>query len=119
MTAEAVSFEVLGRLREQTGDEDGELIRELIEVFSEDAIEACGRLQGLLQAGDTATLSREAHRLKSGAANLGAVGMTELCKELEAVAGRDEAEATAKRVHQLVQEVPRAIAGLESYLTTL
>lgn len=119
MTAEAVSFEVLGRLREQTGDDDGELVRELIEVFSEDAQESCGRLQELAQSGDTQTLSREAHRLKSGAANLGALNMTRLCKLVEEVAGRGEADAAAAGVDELVAEVPKAIDGLNAYLNTL
>lgn len=118
-TQAAVDTQVLVRLREQTGDDDGELLQELVAVFVEDARETCERLSELVQAGPSETVSREAHRLKSGAANLGATAMTALCKELE-LKGENEAAATLQDlVRGLTTELARVEVALQSYVAEL
>ena len=115
----AISTDVLNRLRDETGDEDGSLIRELVEVFCVDAEESSVRLTQLLEAKDGNALSREAHRVKSGAANMGALRISALCKEVEQTAGDGDLQTAGQSVSQLLEEVPRAIAGLRAYLETL
>ena len=116
---EAVSASVLRRLQEQTGDDDGELLRELVDVFLADADETCGKLAELLGRQDAAGIGREAHRLKSGAANLGAQRMTDLCKLLELAGNAGEVAELASLLQQLTDEVPKVQAGLEEYVKNL
>lgn len=115
----SVCFDTLRTLQEQTGDEDGELIQELVEVFSEDANETQVRLQELLVQSDAKALSGEAHRLKSGAANLGATRLTALCKDLEHTAGAGDLTGSAPLVKDIAEEIPRTIAGLGEYVASL
>ena len=114
-----VDTQVLVRLQDQTGDEDGELLAELVAVFVEDARETCSRLAGLAQAGPSETVSREAHRLKSGAANLGATVMTSLCKELETKGASEPASTLQDLVTQLTDELARVEPALHAYVDSL
>ena len=70
--------EGLGHLE---GDE--ELYREVLELFKEDAPRLMEQLQDALQANDLATVERQAHTLKSTAANIGANGVREAALEVE------------------------------------
>lgn len=111
-----VDTDVLVRLQEQTGDEDGELLQELVEVFVEDAKETCTRLAEMISAGPSEDLSREAHRLKSGAANLGAARMTALCKQLELIGATGDRAEIKGLITRLTDELPEVERQLRAYL---
>ena len=114
-----ISLAILARLRDETGDEDGSLIRELVDVFCEDAEESFKRLMEYSETGDAYTLSREAHRIKSGAANMGALHMATLCNEVEHLAGAGNIAAARLRLLEIQEELPRACAGLRDYIASL
>jgi CheY-like chemotaxis protein len=67
---------------------DEELYREVLELFKEDAPHLMEQLQDALQASDLATVERQAHTLKSTAANIGANGVREAALEVEHSARR-------------------------------
>ena len=110
----AVDTDVLVRLQEQTGDEDGELLQELVDVFLEDATETCTRLKEMSAAGPSDAIAREAHRLKSGAANLGAAQMTLLCKNLELVGASGTMEEINTLIARLTEQLPGVERGLRA-----
>lgn len=120
-SSEAVSIDtkVLARLQEQTGDEDGELMAELATVFIADARDACATLKTMAAAGPSDALSREAHRMKSGAANLGASVMTSICKELEERGASAPTAALVALVDRLTAELEPVESGLATYLAGL
>lgn len=118
-TADSVSEDVLRHLQEQTGDEDGELLNELVEVFVTDAQETCTKMQELLAAGNATQLSREGHRLKSGAANLGATHMTALCKEIEHRGNAQDLTVMPQLIADLTSELVRVEQDLNAYLSKL
>ena len=115
----AISEAILQRLREQTGDEDGELVRELVEVFVLDAEETVERLMELFRAGDATTVASEAHRLKSGAGNLGAQTMAELCSALERAGNASDLPATGTLILHLSEETQRVVDHLQAYVAAL
>jgi len=114
-----ISLAILARLREETGDKDGSLIRELVDVFCEDAEESFKRFMEYAEAGDAYALSREAHRVKSGAANMGALHLATLCNEVEHLAEAGNMVTAKLRLLEIQDELPRACAGLRDYIASL
>jgi HPt (histidine-containing phosphotransfer) domain-containing protein len=83
-----------------------EFLVELIEVYLEDTPKRLVELRRALETGDTPALTREAHTIKSSSANLGAMKISEIAKELEN-AGRVGA------TKQLAESVVRTEAEFE------
>ena len=80
-------------LRELGGDDEPDLLAELVGVFLTDAPERLRDMHTALAEGDFELLERAAHTLKSSAANLGAVLLCQHAKSLEAAArAREEGE---------------------------
>lgn len=111
----AVSVAVLQRLQEQTGDEDGELLRELAEVFLSDARDSCALFKEHLSTDNFEQYSREAHRIKSGAANLGATHLTELCQAME-TQGHNHTAGDKRPLEQLLAEFEAELAAVDTAL---
>lgn len=85
--ADSIDLDVVESLKELGGEEDPGLFAELVDVFLADTP---ARIEAIAQAvagNDAHGLAGAAHGLKSSAANMGAVGLATLCKQLEA-AGR-------------------------------
>lgn len=83
MSTEAIDPAAFAHLREITGD-DLDFLDELVDTYLDDGevqLEAM-RLAGT--ADDAEAMIRPAHSLKSSSANVGAMGLTELCRALEA-----------------------------------
>lgn len=106
--------DTLRALEELGGPDDPELVRELVELFVDDAGK---RVQGILAAldrNDIESVARAAHALKSASANLGAFGFSGACRELEAIARQGGAVTEpAKRVTRMFPEVKDALARLQ------
>ncbi|MCR1163641.1 response regulator [Paenarthrobacter sp. UW852] len=68
----------------ELGPEDGlGLLPDAIKAFREDAQGALEKLQSGLDAGQAAAVEAAAHKLAGAAANIGAVGAADLCRNLE------------------------------------
>jgi len=106
----------LDRLRELQEDGEPEIVHELAELFLS---HAPTRLRAILQAveiGDADSLFKEAHSLKSSSANMGALRLSELCRQLEDM-GRfghlDRAREKVKELEVEFQRVKVALASLD------
>ena len=82
-TPEPIDPGVIDGLRELGGAEDPGLLVELIDLYLGDAPQRMAEIQQSLASSDWKLLERAAHTLKSASANIGALGLSELCKELE------------------------------------
>lgn len=97
MNSGAIDPAAFAHLREITGD-DLVFLDELIDTYLEDGevqLEAM-RLAG--STDDAEAMIRPAHSLKSSSANVGATGLTELCRALEADARSGTIPDAASRV---------------------
>lgn len=96
-------------------DEYGEdFLVELIDVYLNDTPNRLRQLRQAFDGDDTATFVREAHTLKSSSANVGAMGLSALAKEME-FAGRDgEIEKMATELNRLEEEFAQVKAVLET-----
>jgi len=93
---------------------DGSFLADLIESFLASAGQALPNLAAAVAAGDTLELAQEAHRFRGEAATLGAIGLADLCRELESLdspldtaVGAElvtRAEAELARVRQTLHE---------------
>jgi two-component system sensor histidine kinase/response regulator len=83
---------------------DEELYREILELFKEDALRLMEQLQDALQASDLATVERQAHTLKSTAANIGANGVRAAALEVEHSARRRDYTAVHSSYSTLTAE---------------
>lgn len=107
----ALNTEVVEDLREVMGVEFLSLIR----VFLEDTPRTLERLQAAADSGDTASLVAAAHSLKSTSANLGALDMSELARQIEH-GGR---AATLAQPQLLVARLVAEFLRVESALRAL
>ncbi len=73
---------------------DREALDELIESFLEEGPELIARIEAAVKAGDAVDLRQAAHTMKSSAADFGAMELSQLCREIEAI-GRDGEAASA------------------------
>ena len=99
------------------GDEGREAVRELVEMFLDDAAAQMATLHGAVERGDAEAARRTAHTLKSSGATFGAQPFAELCGELEALAREGRLDAAAALLDRADQEWERARSALSTART--
>jgi len=62
---------------------DRQSVVELVELFFDNTSTTLAKITTAASKGDLVLLSQEAHALKSSSANLGAVGLSNVCQRLE------------------------------------
>ena len=83
---------------------DPELLQELLEFFMELGPGQLDDLQSVVEAGDIAAVDLQAHSMKGGAANVGAVRVRDVAKELEMLAKSGSLDGAAELFAQLRSE---------------
>ena len=116
---DALDDAALGKLVSSLGggDEGREAVRELVEMFLDDAAAQMATLHGAVEQGDADTARRTAHTLKSSGATFGARPFAELCRELEALAREGRLDAAAALLDRADQEWERARSALSTART--
>ena len=76
----------IAQLRELGGEDEPELVLDLIELFLSDAHQRLAEMRLALMTQDHRTIARTAHTLKSSAGSMGAVLLSQVCKEIEELA---------------------------------
>ena len=91
----------------------------IIRLYLEDAPSRLAILRRSLAAGDAAGMDQAAHSLKGSSANLGALGLAELCDELELLC-RHRVPATAgQRLSAMEDEYRRVEKAMRDLLAEL
>lgn len=101
----AIDAEAFDRLFEITGG-DLEFVDELVDTYLADADLQVEALRAAVTAGDDGAAMRPAHTLKSSSMNVGALGLADQCRSLEA-------DARAGAVPDLAARVEACAATLE------
>ena len=105
---------VIASLRELGGADDPGLFIELVNLFLADTPERMRTLSEALDSKDPTALERSAHALKSSAANLGALGLSTLFRDIESAGREKNLERAASLVARAVPEYQRVEAALRS-----
>jgi HPt (histidine-containing phosphotransfer) domain-containing protein len=96
---------------------DRDLLRELIDVFFEDAPERLDAVRRALADRDAGALYRAAHALKGSAGNFGAPNVVGRANRLEALARENELDASALEFELLETDVNQLVAELAAART--
>jgi HPt (histidine-containing phosphotransfer) domain-containing protein len=119
MTGEsAITQAALDNLREIAGGDDS-LLAELIDTFFDEAPSLLAEMRQGLQAMQPEALQRAAHSLKSNSADFGAMRLSNLCKELEAMGKAGILEGAAERIAEAAAEYAKVKDALETRRNTL
>lgn len=108
---EILDLSALDTLRKIVGD-DQTGFRELIRSFLDETPPLMIRLRGAVEAGDTDLLRRTTHTLKSSSLDFGAVGLSDLCRQLEIIGKSGRPEGAADLVQQAELEYERVKEAL-------
>lgn len=112
---DAVDAETIEQLREVMEDE----FEDLLQTYLETAPNEIGRICNALRLIDADALAHSAHTLKGSSANLGAMQLSALCKDLEALGKAKQVDdETARLVDLIGSEYEKVQALLRQYLRT-
>lgn len=110
----AIDQSVLASLRELQEDGEPDIVAEVGGLFIKYSPEKISAIEQSVEKGDAKGLQMAAHSLKSSSAYVGALGLSNLSKELEMM-GRSQALQGAKvKADLLKSEYLRVLAALEA-----
>jgi signal transduction histidine kinase/DNA-binding response OmpR family regulator len=108
----ALDSRALETIRQMHQPGTPDLLQKIISLYLDSSAQLMSALSGAIAAGDAAVISRAAHALRSGSANVGAMALAEVCRALETAGGSGNLPATAGLGQQLNHEYARACAAL-------
>ena len=97
-----------------SGDDD--LIREVVGDFERDTENRLELTRRALAAGDRAKLRAEAHAIKGGARQVGAVAVADICQQIELAAPQSSPYELADRLTLLEAEFRQVCGAMNVYL---
>ena len=107
--------EALGRLSELDPSGKNRLLERVVDAFAKSTARLLPQLDAALAAGDLAGVRHVAHTLKSSSASIGALELSALCAEVEAMIHADRMsglDARVARLHALIASASEALAAL-------
>ena len=97
-------------------DGDSAFLADLIGTFLEDAPQMLADMRQGLENQDMVLLRRAAHSLKSNSIQFGAIPLSELCKQLEAMSKTNSLEGAEEKLVRAKAEYEQVQAALQSIL---
>jgi signal transduction histidine kinase/ActR/RegA family two-component response regulator/HPt (histidine-containing phosphotransfer) domain-containing protein len=114
-TAMILDRSVLDGFLQMAGPEVAvELLRELLEAYSEDVPQRLVDIETAIAQSNPEALRQSAHALRSSSINLGAVEVGELCRELEQIGKSGTTQGAQHLYPQLSLAIGKAIGALEN-----
>ncbi|MCC7680616.1 hybrid sensor histidine kinase/response regulator [Janthinobacterium sp. FW305-128] len=89
-----------------------DVLGRIIDLFYSDAPRLLGQLEVAAGASDAAALQLAAHTLKSSCANVGALGLSATCREIEQYALGNDVGGALQHIRGIQQELDRVLAAL-------
>lgn len=109
----------LTALKNLQAEGDEGFVREIIELFLEDAVKRMSDLDATLAAGRGPEFTRAAHSIKGACANFGATDLAKLCAQIEAMGREGRLAETAPLLPKLRREFERVRLALEAEMARL
>ncbi len=110
--------EVIASLRGLSGEGEPDLFTELVHLFLEDTPHRLQELHRALDGEDHGALERAAHALKSSTANLGALSLSKLFREIESAGRSHDLERATSLVRESRDEYQRVEDALRSEIAS-
>ncbi|MGH3088250.1 MAG: PAS domain S-box protein, partial [Rubrobacteraceae bacterium] len=111
---EVLSAVVIASLRELQGEDEPNLLSELVDTFEEDTSERLRTLRQAFKSDDAESVARIAHALKGSTGNMGVVRMSRLSAELQEAGSSGDLGRAAPLIEGLKKEFERALPALRS-----
>lgn len=106
-SAPALDADVIQALLELADDDDPDFFSDLIDQFMDDTRTLLDTMRAAIAADDATTMERRAHTLKASSANVGALGMSELCLVLQEMGRAGRTDGADQYFAQLTHEFTR------------
>ena len=103
----------LDAIREMESDSLPNLVVQVVDLYLKDAPILMNSIVKSLEAGDAEQTFRVAHMLKSSSANIGAVSLATLCRELETGARTGKLSDFSNTVTKIEQQLAKVVQALE------
>jgi CheY-like chemotaxis protein len=108
-----IDLDVIGRISELQVAGQPDIVAELIDIFLRTTPERIEALRTAVKQGNIKECGGAAHTLKSSAANIGALQLSEACREIEKLALSGRCENVAELLKSLEREYHKAKSQLE------
>lgn len=92
----------------QLAESDEDLVNEVLGVFQSDTADRLRKLRAGLEAGDRQMVRGQAHAVKGSAGQVGAAGVSDLCRQIESLA----VTADASVLHDLTAQLEAEFADV-------
>ncbi len=97
-------------------EDDEEFLKELAEMFINDAPEQMSEIKEAVDSRDSKALERSAHKLKGAAANFGKNATTDTAFRLETVGEKNNLDGAEEVYETLVKDVERLMNALNEFV---
>ncbi|MEY2832704.1 MAG: hypothetical protein RLZZ574_1962, partial [Cyanobacteriota bacterium] len=108
-----LDHQVLDSLRSLAGAKAKTFLAEIIGQYCEDSPQKLQAIQQAIDNQDATALRQAAHGLRSSSANLGAIAVADLCKQLEDLARSGTTQGSSTTMELLAQAYPKVKLTLE------
>ena len=97
-------------------DGDVDFLKELVDAYLDSTLGLFAAMRQAAAAGDAPGLQRAAHTLKTGSANMGALGLAALCKNLEDMGRAGVLDGAAERIAAAAAAYDDVAAALREHV---
>jgi signal transduction histidine kinase/CheY-like chemotaxis protein/pSer/pThr/pTyr-binding forkhead associated (FHA) protein/HPt (histidine-containing phosphotransfer) domain-containing protein len=108
-----LDHQVLDDLRSLAGAQAKTFLAGIMEQYFEDSPKKLQGIQEAINNQDATALRQAAHGLRSSSANLGAIAVADLCKQLEDLARSGTTQGSSTTIELLAQTYPKVKLALE------
>lgn len=112
----ALNPKVLASLRELDPDGGTALVRQIMQTFLDSSRERIEQLERAVAANDASGVAQAAHALKSSAANVGAVQLSDLFRQLEMLGRSERADEARAQLEPMRQAYARATTAMRDFM---
>ena len=116
-SSSVIDARIIQGLRDLGGEDEPGLLVELIDIFLEDAPQRMRDITEGFAAGDLGRVERGAHTLKSSSANIGALGLSELCRQIVESSRSGRAEHLPRLCEASARSLGEAAVALRAMKT--
>ena len=108
--------EALARLTELDPTGENKLLERVLRAFQSSAARLMPQLEAAHLSGDVATIRLVAHTLKSSSASIGALGLSQVCAQVEALIRAESGESLDPLLHGMRGALASALSAVQRLL---
>ena len=116
MPSPVIDLETIETLKSLNPDDNGEFLREIIQIFLEDTPARIAELDLTTTTGDAPKFIRAAHSIKGSSANMGALALRDVAEKLEHYAKTNGVAGSGSLLADLKSAYAEAEVAIKQFL---